>query len=300
MRPVPQPKDWLPCQPSGSFTGKAAQTLCYCWTGPDQGASPVARPKIWRDISDNTEPLQSASPDSRSPPISLQSCTAKKLGEFGLLLSTPDLFKLMSRDQEQKQNSDSCEQSSSHVIIIIFLSGTSKVLMYSRKTESRKAASACTHPHTEAPVMSLERPPQPTNPNIHNLPEVCAWERDLCGRTGYGELCCTLHSRGLRYLISRAKWSTDCSDLHGMIALYTITLLISLQQWYLHGIFSLHCPFWGFRAHNQNFFFSAPLHFIGLHNLKKMNTKPPNQPLLSFSCVSLEIFWILKLPCVSS
>lgn len=113
---------------------------------------------------------------------------SQKLGEFGLLLSTPALFKLMPHEQEQEQNLDSCEQSSSHVIRIIFLSGTSKVLMCSRKTESRKAASVYTHPHTEAPVMYLECPPQSTNPNIHNLPEVCAWERDLCGRTGHGEL----------------------------------------------------------------------------------------------------------------
>lgn len=224
MRPVPQAKDWLPCQPLGSFIGKAALTLCYCWTGPDQASRSCSQAKnLMACFTQHWATAICKSWQQKSSHFTAV-LHSQKLAEFGPLLSTPDLFKQMSHDQELKQNLDSCEQYSSHVIIIIFLSGTSEVLMYSRKTESRKAASVCTHPHRGS--YSASRTCSSANSPKHPQP---AQERGLCSRTGHRELSCTLHSKGMGQLISRAKGSNDCSDLQGMIALYRIALFIYLQ-----------------------------------------------------------------------
>lgn len=170
MRPVPQAKDWLPCQPLGSFVGKAALTLCYCWTGPDQASRSCSQAKNLMACFTQHWATAISKSWQQKPSHFTAVLHSQKRAEFGPLLSSPDLFKQMSHDQELKQNLGSCEQYSSHVIIIIFLSGTSEVLVYSRKTESRKAASVCTHPHTEAPILPPGHALQPTAPNIHNLP----------------------------------------------------------------------------------------------------------------------------------
>lgn len=169
--------------------------------------------------------------------------------------------------------------------------------MYSRKTETRRAASVYTHPHTDAPVMSLERPPWPTDPNIHNLPEECAQERDLCGRTGHSAALCT--AKGWDSSSLEPNDPLTAVILQGMIALHTIALLMSLQQRDLHGDFSLHFLLWEFGAHNQIFFFSTPLHFIGLCNLRKWTPNPQTSLCFHFPVFPWRFSEYSSLPCVS-
>lgn len=99
VRPVPQAKDCLLCQPLGSFIGKAAQ-ICATAGLPWLGSKCYSQAKNLMGCFRQhwaSEICKSWQQKSSHFTAVLHS---QKLAGFGPLLYTPDLFKPMSHDQE--------------------------------------------------------------------------------------------------------------------------------------------------------------------------------------------------------